>query len=129
MIGKVESAACNAVRYLNTMSETLFGGFVPPPNRCWRIRAHFPKISVMEASNIALSARISGIVLTPGNDGYEESLKRWASNSEKKAAYVVMAENPDDISETVMPTRSKKHQYILIEIDQMVYGDGPRPGS
>jgi hypothetical protein len=57
----------------------------------------------MDASKIEFTARISGIVLTPGDDEYEESLKRWASNSEKRAAYVVMVANADDISKAVMP--------------------------
>jgi hypothetical protein len=70
----------------------------------------------MDASKIKFAARISGIVLTPGDDEYEESLKRWASNSEKRAAYVVMVENADDISETVMPT-PRKDQHMLIELD------------
>lgn len=60
----------------------------------------------MDASKIEFTARISGIVLTPGDEEYEESLKRWASNSEKRAAYVVMVANADDISKAVMPTPS-----------------------
>jgi len=56
----------------------------------------------MDAKKIELSARISGTILTLGDDEYEESLKRWASNSEKRAAYVVMVEDAHAISETVI---------------------------
>jgi hypothetical protein len=60
----------------------------------------------MDATKIELADWISGMILTPGDDEYEDSLKRWASNSERRAAYVVVVESADDISETVMPTPS-----------------------
>jgi len=48
-----------------------------------------------------LASQISGTILTPSDEGYEESLKRWGSNSEKKAAYIVLAESAEDISKAV----------------------------
>ena len=46
--------------------------------------------------------KVKGDVLTPGDKGYEESLKRWAGNAERKAGYVVFVENAEDISSTVV---------------------------
>jgi hypothetical protein len=56
-----------------------------------------------------LASQISGTVLTPGDEGYEETLKRWGSNSEKKAAYVVLVESAEDISKAVflLPSGTK----------------------
>jgi len=49
----------------------------------------------------SLASQIDGKVLTPGDDGYDDSLKRWASNFEKRAGYVVYVESVEDISKTV----------------------------
>ena len=48
-----------------------------------------------------LAARISGTVLAPRDDGYDETIKRWAENSEKKAEVIVLPESAEDISKTV----------------------------
>jgi hypothetical protein len=48
--------------------------------------------------------KVKGEVLTPGDKGYEESVKRWAGNAERKAGYVVFVENAEDISNTVFPS-------------------------
>lgn len=48
-----------------------------------------------------LASQISGTILTQGDDGYEDSLKRWASNFERRAEYVVYVESIEDISKTV----------------------------
>lgn len=56
------------------------------------------------SAKASLVSQISGKVLTPGDEGYEESLKRWASNFEKHAGYVVYAESIEDISKTVGPS-------------------------
>ena len=37
-----------------------------------------------------LAAKINGTVLVPGDAGYDECIKRWASNAEKDAAVVVL---------------------------------------
>ena len=50
----------------------------------------------------ALQSQIKGSVLTPGDEGYEQSLKRWASNWVRRAAYVVFVESAEDISKTVL---------------------------
>jgi hypothetical protein len=52
---------------------------------------------------ISKDIKVNGDVLTPGDKGYEESVKRWAGNAERKAGYVVFVENTDDISKTVFP--------------------------
>src|SRR5271155_4866218 len=49
----------------------------------------------------SLASQIEGKVLTPGDDGYEDSLKRWASNFERRAEYVVYVKSAEDISKTV----------------------------
>ena len=51
------------------------------------------------------SLNVKGSVLTPGDEGYDESVKRWAGNAVKKAAFVVFVESADDISKTVHPVR------------------------
>jgi len=55
----------------------------------------------MGASKAELASTVSGSVLVPGDDEYEQSLGRWASNSEKRAAFVVKVESAEDISKTV----------------------------
>ena len=48
-----------------------------------------------------LNALIQGRVLTERDDGYEQSIKRWAGNAERRASYVVLVETADDIARTV----------------------------
>ena len=48
-----------------------------------------------------LASKIDGTVLTPGDTGYDESIKRWASNAERKAAVVVLVTSPADVATTV----------------------------
>jgi len=63
-----------------------------------------------------LASQISGTVLTPTDEGYKESLKRWAENAQRNAAYVVYVESAEDISKTVgSSARSAKK-------DSMGYG-------
>jgi FAD binding domain len=45
-----------------------------------------------------LRKQIKGTVLLPGDEGFEESLKRWAVNSEKKAGIVVFVTSAADVS-------------------------------
>lgn len=45
-----------------------------------------------------LRKQIKGIVSLPGDDGFEESLKRWAVNAERRAAVVVKATSAQDAS-------------------------------
>ena len=49
----------------------------------------------------SLASQISGTVLVPGEEGYDESLKRWSAISQKNAGYVVFVKNAEDISKTV----------------------------
>jgi hypothetical protein len=51
----------------------------------------------------SLASQIKGTVLTPQDAQYEERVKRWAGNAEKRAAYIVLVESPEDIAKTVSP--------------------------
>jgi hypothetical protein len=51
----------------------------------------------------SLRNQIDGTVLVPGDDGFEESLKRWATNAERRARIVVFITSAKDASATVMP--------------------------
>ncbi|KFH44380.1 6-hydroxy-D-nicotine oxidase-like protein [Hapsidospora chrysogenum ATCC 11550] len=42
-----------------------------------------------------------GSVLTPGDDGYEDSLKRWSATAEKRAAVVVKAANAEEVAAAI----------------------------
>jgi hypothetical protein len=49
----------------------------------------------------ALQSKIAGKVLTPGDEGFDESLVRWAVNAQKKAALVVYVTSATDVAATV----------------------------
>ena len=51
----------------------------------------------------SFASQLSGTLLTPGDEGYEEAIKRWAGNSEKRAAFVALVASAEDISKTVIP--------------------------
>jgi hypothetical protein len=51
-----------------------------------------------------LVSHIDGTVLTPGDAGYDESIKRWASNAERKAAVVVLVTSSSDVASAVKPS-------------------------
>ena len=55
----------------------------------------------MAVDKESLASQISGTVLVPGDEGYEESIKRWSAAAEKKAGFVALVENAEDISKTV----------------------------
>lgn len=55
----------------------------------------------MTLDKSSLDSQINGTVLVEGDEGYEKQLKRWAENAERKAAYVALVENAEDISKTV----------------------------
>ena len=50
-----------------------------------------------------LASQIDGTVLIPGNAGYNESIKRWASNAERNAAVVVLVTSSADVAASVNP--------------------------
>jgi len=62
------------------------------------------------SAKATLASQLEGKVLTPGDDGYEESLKRWASNFEKRAEYVVYVKSLEDISKTVLSRFTSAYQ-------------------
>lgn len=47
------------------------------------------------------SALTKGILLVPGDDGYEESIKRWTATAEKRASVVVKPANTNEVSSSV----------------------------
>jgi hypothetical protein len=47
-----------------------------------------------------LRNRIHGTVLLPGQEGFDEALKRWAVNAERKAGVVVLVKSAADVSAT-----------------------------
>jgi hypothetical protein len=54
-----------------------------------------------------LKQQIQGTVLLPGDEGFEESLKRWAINAERRAGIVVYVTSADDVSATVTVRRMR----------------------
>jgi hypothetical protein len=61
----------------------------------------------MTIDKTSLASQIQGRVLTAGDEGYEESLKRWGSNAERRAGFVALVESPEDISKTVTDLRNE----------------------
>jgi hypothetical protein len=59
----------------------------------------------MAIDNASLASQIKGTVLTPGDEGYNTKLKRWADNAERKAGFIVLVESAEDISKTVYSKR------------------------
>lgn len=49
-----------------------------------------------------LKQQIQGTVLLPGDDGFDESLKRWAINAERRAGIVVHVTCAEDVSAAVI---------------------------
>jgi len=49
-----------------------------------------------------LKQQIQGTVLLPGDDGFDESLKRWAINAERRAGTVVYVTCAEDVSAAVI---------------------------
>jgi hypothetical protein len=58
-------------------------------------------IDILKMQKANLESQVKGSVLTPGDEGYEQSLKRWAGNWERRAGFVVLVECAEDISKTV----------------------------
>jgi hypothetical protein len=49
-----------------------------------------------------LKQQIKGAVLLPGDDGFDESLKRWATNAERRAGIVVYVTSAEYVSAAVI---------------------------
>ena len=52
----------------------------------------------------SLASQISGKVVTPDDAGYDELVKRWGGNAERRAAFIALVKSPEDISKTVYPS-------------------------
>jgi hypothetical protein len=77
-----------------------------------------------------LASRVNCTVLTP-DDGaeYDEKIKRWASNAEKRAAFIVLVESPEDISKTVWTPPTPLFVLVMggfgvLMVDSVCYGEG-----
>lgn len=57
---------------------------------------------------------IKGVVFTPGDDGYEESLKRWSHAAIKPAAVVVQPDNVQEVSKTVQYATANKIPFTVM---------------
>ena len=57
--------------------------------------------STMTLGISELSSQINGSVLVPGHSGYDENIKRWATNAERKAAVVVLVMSATDVATAV----------------------------
>ncbi|KAI4252881.1 MAG: hypothetical protein LQ352_004024 [Teloschistes flavicans] len=65
-----------------------------------------------------LRADLAGAtVLTPGSDGYEESLKRWSETAEKRAGAVAQVTTPEHVAIAIKFARQHR-------IEQVVRGGG-----
>lgn len=51
----------------------------------------------------SLASQIGGKVVIPEEAGYDELVKRWGGNAERRAAFIAIVKSPDDISKTVYP--------------------------
>ena len=49
-----------------------------------------------------LKAQMKGKVLVPGEEGFNESLKRWAANAERRASIVVYVTSAEDVAAAVI---------------------------
>jgi hypothetical protein len=56
----------------------------------------------MEINLSALAAKISGAVIAPEHEDYEEAISHWAANVDRKAAVVVQVESPTDVAASVV---------------------------
>ncbi|KAF2109683.1 hypothetical protein BDV96DRAFT_232771 [Lophiotrema nucula] len=52
-------------------------------------------------------------VLTPGDEGYRESLKRWSEHCVKEAQAVVKVSSPDDVSKTLRFVKDNKIPFVV----------------
>ena len=49
-----------------------------------------------------LASQIKGTVLTPGDEGYQDAIRRWASNAERNAAVVAQVTSSQDVAAAVL---------------------------
>jgi FAD/FMN-containing dehydrogenase len=56
----------------------------------------------------ALRAKVKGDVVLPGDSGYDDALKRWSVNSQRKAGAVVFVRDAEDVSEALKYAKAEK---------------------
>jgi hypothetical protein len=52
-----------------------------------------------------LTSKVSGEVLTPDHPGYNDSIRHWASNAERRAVVVVQVSSTEDIIASVFHSK------------------------
>jgi len=92
------------VSQFNLHRDSRFYSPIPIPDSSRNSTQSYFTQEIMSDLKSSLAAQIKGKVLTPEDSSeYLEQSKRWASNAEKKAAYIVLVESAEDISKTVLP--------------------------
>ncbi len=56
----------------------------------------------------AFKTSFTGDLVTPGDDGYEKAITRWAKNAARKAAIVAFVKDAKDVSRAVAYARQAK---------------------
>jgi hypothetical protein len=54
----------------------------------------------------SFKASFKGDVVTPSDEGYEQAIKRWAANAEKRAKVVAFVKNADDVVQALKYARA-----------------------
>jgi hypothetical protein len=62
-----------------------------------------------------LTSKVSGEVLTPDHPGYNDSIRHWASNAERRASVVVQVSSTEDIITSVFPSGLTDNSLHLLE--------------
>jgi hypothetical protein len=60
----------------------------------------------------ALRNQIQGTVLLPGEEGFDQALKRWAVNAERNASIVALVTSAADVSATASSHASLSNNQI-----------------
>ena len=56
----------------------------------------------------AFKASFKGDLITPGEDGYEAAIARWAKNAARKAAVVAFVKDAEDVSRAITYAKQAK---------------------
>jgi FAD/FMN-containing dehydrogenase len=72
---------------------------------------------------------IKGVVLTPGDDDYLDSLKRWSEASVRPAAVVVQPDNAEEVSKTVQYATAHKLPFAVVSGGHATSGSSSSDGG
>ena len=56
----------------------------------------------------ALRTKIKGNIVLPTDEGYNDALKRWSVNSQRKAGVIVFVRDTNDVSEALKYAKAEK---------------------